>query len=485
MQETQKEDNPKKSLFRQEALDRISSPEQLDQLIQVVNPKAWIPLATIGTFLVVALVWSIFGRLPITVTGQAILLRPRRVVQFQSPSSGQLQTLNIQAGMEVKRGQAIGTIDQSQLQGQLRQQKEKLAALLSQTRERATLQQQQQGLQQRNLQQQRRILEKSLSDAQALAPVLREQGLNSIQKNRAGLTLRLSQLQKQLPVSQERVTRRESLLAAGAISQDTLLQVQQEYFDRVTQITDLEAQLQQLRLKELETQQQYLQNQTYIKQNQAQLEDLTSQEIKQLQQQKEQVFTDKNQVDEVKRQIAQLELQLSSQGKIVSPYDGRVLEVTTTPGQIIQAGSLIGSIQAENPAEPLVSLAFFPDRDGKQIQAGMAAQITPSTTKREQFGGIIGKVSDVTPYPVGLENVRAMVGNTELAQQLAGSSAPVQVAIQLTPDSTTFSGYQWSSSRGPQQNLSSGTTASVQVRTGEIAPIAYVIPLFRSWTGIY
>ncbi|MEH2113464.1 MAG: hypothetical protein V7K39_13230, partial [Nostoc sp.] len=45
--------------------------------------------------------------------------------------------------------------------------------------------------------------------------------------------------------------------------------------------------------------------------------------------------------------------------------------------------------------------------------------------------------------------------------------------------------YQWSSSRGPQQNLSSGTTASVQVHTGEIAPIAYVIPLFRSWTGIY
>ena len=35
-------------LFRQESLERLSSPEQLDQMMRVVSPKAWLPLTTIG-----------------------------------------------------------------------------------------------------------------------------------------------------------------------------------------------------------------------------------------------------------------------------------------------------------------------------------------------------------------------------------------------------------------------------------------------------
>ncbi|MBE9106776.1 hypothetical protein IQ229_18115 [Nostoc cf. edaphicum LEGE 07299] len=37
-------------IFRQEALERLSSPEQLDQAIQVVKPQAWLTLvATVYT----------------------------------------------------------------------------------------------------------------------------------------------------------------------------------------------------------------------------------------------------------------------------------------------------------------------------------------------------------------------------------------------------------------------------------------------------
>jgi HlyD family secretion protein len=33
---------PNNKIFRKEALERSASPEQLDQLIQVVNPKRWL-----------------------------------------------------------------------------------------------------------------------------------------------------------------------------------------------------------------------------------------------------------------------------------------------------------------------------------------------------------------------------------------------------------------------------------------------------------
>jgi len=478
-------DEKSPSLFRQEALERLSSPEQLDQMVEIVNPMAWIPLGAIGCLAIAALLWSIFGRLPLNVKGQGILVRPHRVIQFQAPSNGQLLTLDIQSGTQVRRGQVLGTIDQSQVQEQLRQQQDKLTGLLSQTREKGTLQKRQLDLQRQNLQQQRRILETTLSDAEALAPVLRDKGLSSVAQNRTGLTTRLMQQREQLPVLRQRIDVRKQLVASGALSQDSLLQVQQEYFDRVGQVTELETQLQELQVRELETQQQYLQNQSSIKETQNKLEDLATQEVKLTQQAAEDSFGNKNNVDEVRRQVAQLQLQLSTQGKIVSPYDGRVLEVALVPGQMIQTGSLVGSIQAEDQAEDLISLTFFADRDGKQLKPGMVAQITPSISKREQFGGIVGQVTDVTPYPVTSSAITALVGNPELAKQLAGEAAPVQVKIHLNSDANTYSKYQWTSSKGPQQTLSSGTTAAVQVRIGEIAPIAYVIPLFRSWTGVY
>jgi hypothetical protein len=64
----------KPGLFRQEALDKISSPEQLDQLLQVVSLKDWLPLASLGFVVAIALVWSIFGKVPLTAEAKGLLL---------------------------------------------------------------------------------------------------------------------------------------------------------------------------------------------------------------------------------------------------------------------------------------------------------------------------------------------------------------------------------------------------------------------------
>lgn len=68
-------DNPQ-SIFRKESLERLSSPEQLDQLMQVVNAKSWISLVTLGSLVFMVLLWSILGRIPIVVVGRGILVHP-------------------------------------------------------------------------------------------------------------------------------------------------------------------------------------------------------------------------------------------------------------------------------------------------------------------------------------------------------------------------------------------------------------------------
>jgi len=68
----------KKSLFREESLERLSSPERLEQLMQVVRPKDWLYLVTLGALLAYAVVWSIVGRIPVTASGRGVLIRPQK-----------------------------------------------------------------------------------------------------------------------------------------------------------------------------------------------------------------------------------------------------------------------------------------------------------------------------------------------------------------------------------------------------------------------
>ena len=56
-------------VFRKVALDRLSSPEQLDQLMEVTTPHGWLALAGAGLLLGVAVVWSTTGTLPERVSG--------------------------------------------------------------------------------------------------------------------------------------------------------------------------------------------------------------------------------------------------------------------------------------------------------------------------------------------------------------------------------------------------------------------------------
>lgn len=62
------------SIFRKEALERLSSPEQLDQLMKIVTPRSWLPLSALAGLLGCGLVWSIWGRIPVTTTGKGALV---------------------------------------------------------------------------------------------------------------------------------------------------------------------------------------------------------------------------------------------------------------------------------------------------------------------------------------------------------------------------------------------------------------------------
>ena len=48
-------------LFRKKSLDRVSSPEELNDYIRVTTPSVWLILAATVVLLLGILAWSVFG----------------------------------------------------------------------------------------------------------------------------------------------------------------------------------------------------------------------------------------------------------------------------------------------------------------------------------------------------------------------------------------------------------------------------------------
>ncbi|MBE8991625.1 NHLP bacteriocin system secretion protein [Nostoc sp. LEGE 12450] len=479
--------NQKRSIFRKESLERLSSPERLDQLMQVVSPRSWLPLVALGSIVGVAVIWSIYGRIPITVQGKGVLIFPSNVVPLQSKSAGQLMALNIKVGDVIKKGQVLATIDQAELRKQLQQQQAKLTQLESQDQAVGSLQGQRLEQEKRSQSQQRHYLQQRILELRAITPLLKTKGNTSIEQQRQGLQQRLLQAQALNPVFLQRMEIRRQFKKEGAISGDEALTAEQEYLQNLEKISDIQNQLKELDVKTTQTEKDYRENLSTISDLQAQLKELDSKQASVAQQDLESVTTRKKEIQEVKREIAQLEVQLGSNSQIISQYSGRILEITLTPGQVVEAGTRLATIEAENPKSKLVGVTYFPVAEGKKIKPGMTIQITPQTVKRERFGGIVANVTNISRFPITKEAAASEVGNAEVVEGLVSEQKDglIQIFSDLEIDSSTPSGYKWSSSTGPRLTVSSGTTTVARVKVEERAPITFVLPILRSVSGIY
>ena len=114
-------------VFRKVSLDRLSSPEQLDHVMQVTNPRGWLALAAVGALLVTAIGWGIAGSLSEKVSGSGILLKSGGVFEVASPAEGRVTDVSVSVGDSVTEGQVVAWIAQPELAARLQEAKARLA----------------------------------------------------------------------------------------------------------------------------------------------------------------------------------------------------------------------------------------------------------------------------------------------------------------------------------------------------------------------
>lgn len=418
---------PKPIKFRKAALKEFTSPEHLDQLIQVVTPRSWLIAGTLYFIVLVVILWSIFGNIPTRVEGQGILLAGGgdifNAVAPDGPSH--IATLLVKVGSEVKKDQVIATLSRPDLLDQIKVTQLYLSDLQQQKIQLEILSKNEISARQKNIQTQKEVLQRTITTSQ-----------------------------EKLKHSGELLAIKQAAFKKGLEVRQNVEQTFQEYSNVKNELQNYNDKLVQLDITESD----------FIDQWNERLRELTLK------------ITDET----VKLNHLQTRLKLSSDVK--SPVNGTITDIRATLGSIVKVGEPVLSIASEG--KDLDALVFLPPKDGKRVKVGMQALISPNTIEKAEYGSVHGKVIHVGEFPATSHAMLAALQNPELVKQFSNKEVPITIRIQLQKDTTTMSGFKWSSSKGPSVKITPGTLVRAWITVREQAPITLVIPTLKKITGL-
>lgn len=176
---------------------------------------------------------------------------------------------------------------------------------------------------------------------------------------------------------------------------------------------------------------------------------------------------------------SKVQVELVSQ--IKSEVAGRIIELLVKLGDPVQPGQPLAIVEPLDA--PLQTIIYFDGRTARQIRPGMEAQISPTEIKREEFGFIKGKVTDVGAALVTLPKMQSDLANQALAQELYGKFAPIEIRAELAISTATPSGFEWSTSEGPPFAIVGNSRINVSVVVDRRRPYTYVLPAIKAALG--
>ncbi|MFF7970037.1 HlyD family efflux transporter periplasmic adaptor subunit [Streptomyces sp. NPDC007905] len=100
--------------FRQQALAKLQSPEELDLPVRLARPQGWLALGVTVVVMAAAAVWAVTGSVASTVSAQAVLTHGQGSYVLQSPVAGQVTAVLAKQGDRLPAGTAVLKVRTSQ-----------------------------------------------------------------------------------------------------------------------------------------------------------------------------------------------------------------------------------------------------------------------------------------------------------------------------------------------------------------------------------
>ncbi len=417
-----------KRLFRESALERLSSPEQLDQLLQVMSPRGWISLIAVWALLAAIIAWSILASVPSTVEGRGIIVAGGGLMVVVSPGNGRLTEILPSVGDRTTEGQIVATIDQRGLEDELVE------------------------------------TESQLKELQAQHDLLLEldRREEEVQKNLA--ETEIQRLEQTAEFARQRIGRLserrviiDRLVDQGAMTPIDLHKVDEDIEDTKLQERQARLQIQQLAAKNREA--------SFRRERRRMERKLT--------------------LDELAGKVSMLQRRLERESKVRSHFAGMVVEVRAAVQTTVGVGDQILVIQPEASAsERLQAILYVSAATGGRIELGDVVHISPSTVKREEHGSMVGTVSFVDSKPTSKQAMLALLRDQDQVDQFTSDiGLALELHVSLNRDASTLSGYEWTSVSGPPTEISARTLCEGSVTVDTQRPIELVIPMARKKLG--
>ena len=412
-------------IFRKAALDKLSSPEQLDQLMQVTTPKSWVALAACCMLVVATVLWGIFGSIPTRVEAKGILLRQGGVFVATSRGDGNVIEIFAKTGDLVTNNQVLAHVSQPELKLRIEQNEETLLRL-----------------------------QRELETLKKFQGEERDQERQTLAKQRETLASITSDYKQQTTWLSQRVQAMEEMEKKGLVTSAQVLDSRIKLFAIQHDLEQANIQLRQLEITDLQAQER----------------------------RRQQLLEKENQMKAAQDQIAYLRNLFQLNSQILSPYRGNVLEIMAKPGQLLTPNTPILSLQAAHKI--VEARLFLSPIQGKLVEPFMSVAISPVSVKKEEFGFVLGTVSSVSDFPSTTQGMLKILENQALVAEFSRSGPPIEVTAALELSSSTVSGFRWSTRKGPPMRISSGTLCDAAITITNQRPIALVLPFLRKASGL-
>ncbi|HSH45115.1 MAG TPA: NHLP bacteriocin system secretion protein [Longimicrobiales bacterium] len=410
------------SIFRKSALERLQSPERLDHLMQVTTPRGWIALVALSIVVVAGLLWGFLGSTPEQVQVTGIMLREGGIFEIHALESGQVEALLLAPGEPVREGDVVAHVAQPQMARRVTTLEDQVVRLQAHR-----------------------------DSVAGRLDVTTRIELDGIAQQREQAQASRAAARAQVEYLRQRAEAEERALERGLITPDILQGTRSQLASAEDQVTAAEVLLSGL------------EGQVVTTRSTA----------------SDQVYTLDQQLADLHAQPDDAREQYEAARNVTSPFTGLILEELVDIGETVSAGGAVYAMEIDT--HPLDIYLFTPE--GKRVAADMQVQLVPAGVVPEEDGYLLGTVEKVSPSPLGTQAMNRYLRNQTLVQAFEGTTGAYLVEVLPWSDSTTTSGFAWTTGSGPDLELGSGALLSGNVIVEVRRPITLVIPALRRWLG--
>lgn len=94
-------------LYRETALEKLSSPDRLDCMLKVSSPLSWVAVFAAALICVAVILWSFLGSIPKTVSGIGVICDPYAANTIYSEYGGTISKILVKPGSSVSCGTPV------------------------------------------------------------------------------------------------------------------------------------------------------------------------------------------------------------------------------------------------------------------------------------------------------------------------------------------------------------------------------------------